>query len=62
MAIRDFADMTPEQLANWVRDVRPLLVAQQERSAALARRQALAMIGRPVRRAAPTGQEENADA
>lgn len=53
-----FEGMTSEQLADWVEHGLPALVAQQERGHALARRQSLELIGRPVRRAAPTDQEE----
>lgn len=61
MAFRGFADMTPEQLAAWVRDVRPILVREQERAHERAREQSLKMLGRPIRRPAPADQEENAD-
>lgn len=50
------ADDDPEMVAGW-----HALLSMQERVATNARRQSLAMIRRPIRRAARTDQEEKTD-
>ena len=50
------ADNEPAMVAGW-----HALLSMQERGRVTARRQSLAMVGRPIRRAVRTEQEENTD-
>jgi hypothetical protein len=44
-----FSEMTPEQFEDWMVNVRPILVRQQEQARERARQSAVEMIGRPYR-------------
>lgn len=50
MNIEFFQTMTPEELDLWIREVVPFHKEWQERSQVLARRRALELIRRPVRK------------